>query len=166
MLETNSFALKEGGGLENLLTDSDTLLRKSRLFGIICFLFPVVCQVLLFIAQVPPEYPDLTTMTFSWLLILLMPVDLALTFVMQRFLERRMKPESFPGLTTLLYTIGITPTIYGLIIAFINSAMGAFGNLLGLVFSYTIIACIWILSPSLLERMLLRAIMDLNQSEQ
>ena len=81
------------------------------------------------------EIPASTEPWFSWLLIIMMPICILLVYVSYRFFGKRVGLNNFEGGAAFMYMFGLTPSIYGTIIGFMDSALRHTAILLGLMFS-------------------------------
>jgi len=109
-------------------------LRSVRLSGIV---FLAVSMMLPLIALIVPEseIPVSTGPWLSWLLILLMPIEILLIYVVYHFLSKKPRQDNLMGSAYLMYMFGTIPSIYGTIIAFTDSTLRHTAILLGLTFS-------------------------------
>ncbi|MGY5874922.1 MAG: hypothetical protein RTU30_04175 [Candidatus Thorarchaeota archaeon] len=110
-------------------------LRKVRFLRIVFLAYALVLPFIILILP-QSEIPVSTgPYLFSWLLILLMPVDILLIYVFYRLFGRRTGLDDLVGPAVLMYTPALAPSIYAMIIGFIDSALRYTGILLGLMFS-------------------------------
>ena len=123
-------------------------LRSVRLVGIV---FLAGSIVLPFMALIVPEseIPASTGPWFSWLLIIMMPICILLIYVSYRFFSKRGGLDNFKGGAVLMYMFGTTPSIYGTIIGFSDSALRHTAILLGLMFSLVGLGFAFRLVPNL-----------------
>ncbi|MCK4278941.1 MAG: hypothetical protein KAW94_00015 [Candidatus Thorarchaeota archaeon] len=109
-------------------------LRQVKLLGIVFLAGSIVLPLMALIVP-ESEIPASTGPWLSWLLILLMPIEILLIYLVYRFLNKRPRQDNLMGSAFLMYMFGIAPSIYGTIIGFIDSALRYIAIPLGLVFS-------------------------------
>ncbi|MBY8998699.1 MAG: hypothetical protein KGD60_13295 [Candidatus Thorarchaeota archaeon] len=116
--------------------DSESSLRKAKLMGIVYLAFAIVLP---FIILLIPE-SELPVSTgpievFSWLMILLMPIEILLIYVSYRFFRKRSELDNIVGPAVLMYVLALAPSVYAFIIGFIGSSLSLIAIPLGLTFS-------------------------------
>ena len=122
--------------MESVKPSGESLIRKARLLGIVY----LVCAIVIpFVILIIPE-SELPVSTgpsevFSWLLILLMPIEILLIFVLYRHFKKKPELDNIMGPAALMYVLAIAPSIYAFIIGFIGSALRLIAIPLGLTFS-------------------------------
>ncbi len=109
-------------------------LRSVKLLGIVFLAFSIVLPLIALIVS-ESEIPVSTGPWLAWLLILLMPIEILLIYVVYHFLSKRPRQENLMASAYIMYMIGTIPSIYGTIIAFIDSTLRHTAILLGLMFS-------------------------------
>ena len=101
-------------------------------------LFFVYAIILPFVSLILPgsEYPVTQSVTIiSWVVILLMPMDLLLVYVIYWFFRRRTLTFDIMGPAVLMFVVATTPSIYAVVIGLINSPLRYVATSLGLIFS-------------------------------
>jgi len=122
--------------METEKPENESSLRKAKLLGIVYLAFSIVLPfVILLIPE--SELPVSTgpIEVFSWLMILLMPIEILLIYVSYRFFRKRSELGNIVGPAALMYVLAIAPSIYAFIIGFIGSALRLIAIPLGLTFS-------------------------------
>ena len=109
-------------------------LRSMKLLGR-AFLAGSIVLPLMALIVPESEIPASTEPWFSWLLIIMMPICILLVYVSYRFFGKRVGLNNFEGGAAFMYMFGLTPSIYGTIIGFMDSALRHTAILLGLMFS-------------------------------
>ena len=123
-------------------------LRRVKL-SVIVFL---ACSIVLpFITLIVPEseIPASTGPWFSWLLMIMMPISILLIYASYRFFGKRGGLDNFTSGALLMYIFGTTPSTYGTIIGFTDSALRYIAIPLGLVFSLVGLGFAFRLLPNL-----------------
>lgn len=131
---------------------SKPTLRTARLFGII---FLAYSTVMPFIILLIPE-SDLpigtgSTDVISWLMILLMPIELLLLYATYRHFGRKSELDNIMGPAILIYMFAMIPSIYAFIIGFIGSTLRSFAIPLGLTISLIGFGLAWMFISNLWE---------------
>ena len=119
----------------NLMQSERDPLRSVKLLGRVFLAFSMVLPLIVLL--IPESEIPVSTgpLILSWLMILLMPIEILLIYVVYHFLSKRPRQENFMGSAYLMYMIGTIPSIYGTIIGFMDSALRHTAILLGLMFS-------------------------------
>ena len=107
---------------------------RVKLLGIVFLAFSIVLPLIALIVP-ESEIPVSTGIRLSWLLILLMPIEILLIYVVYHFLSKKPRQENLMASAYIMYMIGTIPSIYGTILAFIDSTLRHTAILLGLMFS-------------------------------
>jgi len=116
--------------------NSMSSLRKARLLGILILFYSIV---MIFIVLLIPEselpagnnLPD----AVSWLMIILMPIEILLIYLSYRHFRKRVESNNIMGPAVLMYTFVAIPSIYAFVIGFVGSDLRPFAIPLGLIFS-------------------------------
>lgn len=84
-------------------------------------------------SELPPgnDVPE----AFSWLMIILMPVEILLIYLSYRQFGKRVESGNIMGPAVLMYTFATVPSIYAFVIGFIGSDLRLFAIPLGLISS-------------------------------
>ena len=119
----------------NLMQSERDPLRSVKLLGRVFLAFSMVLPLIVLL--IPESEIPVSTgpLILSWLMILLMPIEILLIYVVYHFLSKKPRQENFMASAYLMYMIGTIPSIYGTIIAFTDSTLGHTAILLGLMFS-------------------------------
>jgi hypothetical protein len=122
--------------MESVKPVNEAPLRKARLLGIVYLVFAIVLPFIILLIP-ESELPVSTgpSEVFSWVMILLMPIELLLIYVFYRFFRKRSELDNIMGPAILMYVLAIAPSIYAFIIGFIGSALRLIAIPLGLTFS-------------------------------
>ncbi len=120
--------------MESVKPDNESSLRNARRMGIVFLAY--VIGLPLFIIMLESQFaPNTGPYVLSWVLMLLMPVDILLLYGSYRLFGKRGRFQNIMGPAVLMYVFAITPSIYAFIIGFIDSALRPFAIPLGLMFS-------------------------------
>ena len=115
----------------------DSNLRNARRLGLVFFAYAIAIP---FISFILPESGNPLTegvAMVSWTLILIMPVDILLVYLIYWMLRKRSTSYVIMGPAVLMYAIATMPSIYVFVIGTINSALRYLAAPLGLIFSLT-----------------------------
>jgi hypothetical protein len=103
------------------------------------WVFFIYAIALPFISFILPEseYP-LTEgiVIFSWVVILLMPMDLLLVYVIYWIFGKRERSFNVIGPAVLMFVVATNPSIYAVVSGMVNSTFRYFTAPLGLIFSF------------------------------
>ena len=122
--------------MDSAKPDSEASLRKARLLGIVYLAFAILLPfVILMIPEAELPVSTGPIEVFSWLMILLMPIEILLIYVSYRFFGKRSELDNIVGPAALMYVLALAPSIYAFIIGFIGSALRFIAMPLGLTFS-------------------------------
>ena len=132
--------------------ESESPLRKAKLIGIAYLVFAIVLP---FVVLLIPE-SELPVSTgpievISWLLILLMPLELLLLYAFYRYFGKKSESRNIMGPAILMYVFAIIPSIYGFIIGFIGSSLRIIAIPMGLSFSLVGFWLAWMFISNLWE---------------
>ncbi len=116
--------------------DSKPSLRKVRLLGIIVLIYTIVLPLIVLLIP-EDEFPASTgpIEAFSWLMILLMPVEILLLYIFYRHFGRKSDLDNIMSPAILMYTFAVIPSIYAFVIGFIGSTLRSFAIPLGFTIS-------------------------------
>ncbi|OLS25759.1 MAG: hypothetical protein ThorAB25_22050 [Candidatus Thorarchaeota archaeon AB_25] len=148
----NEITIIKGVEMESVKPVNEAPLRKARLLGIVYLVFAIVLP---FIILLIPE-SELPVSTgpievFSWLMILLMPIEILLIYVSYRFFRKRSELGNIMGPAALMYVLSLAPSIYAFIIGFIGSALRLIAIPMGLTVSLVGFWLIWMFLSNLWE---------------
>ncbi|MCK4567828.1 MAG: hypothetical protein KAU48_11030 [Candidatus Thorarchaeota archaeon] len=138
--------------MESVKPSGKSSLKKARLFGIIFLVYSIVIPfVILLIPE--SELPVSTgpSEVFSWLLILLMPIDILLLYISYRHFGKKPELDNIMGPAILMYTFAMMPSIYAFIIGFIGSNLRFISIPLGIGVSLVGFWLAWIFITNLWE---------------
>jgi hypothetical protein len=111
-------------------------LRKAKLLGILILVYSIV---MIFIILLIPESElpagNYLPEAFSWLMIILMPIEILLIYLSYRHFRKRVESSNIMGPAVLMYTFAAIPSIYAFVIGFVGSELRPFAIPLGLIFS-------------------------------
>jgi hypothetical protein len=115
-------------------TGSD--LRNARRIGVVFAGYAIVLPFVIFLipeSELPVSTGPIEAL--SWLMILMMPIEILLLYVFYRFFRSKSDLNNIMDAAILMYVFATVPSIYALIIGFIGSAIRLLAIPLGLVFS-------------------------------
>ncbi|MHA2150337.1 MAG: hypothetical protein ACXAAN_16995 [Candidatus Thorarchaeota archaeon] len=138
--------------MESVKPSGESIIRKARLLGIVYLVCAIVIPfVILLIPE--SELPVSTgpSEVFSWLLILLMPIEILLIFVFYRHFRKKPELDSIMGPAALMYVLAVAPSVYAFIIGFIGSVLRLIAIPLGLMFSLVGFWLSWMFLSNLWE---------------
>lgn len=123
--------------MNSMKLDSDAQIRRARLLGIIFLAYAIVLP---FVILLLPE-SELPASTgpielISWLMILLMPIEILLIHVSYRHFGKKSELVNIMGPSVLMYTFASVPSVYAFVIGFVGSNLRLIAIPLGLVFSF------------------------------
>ena len=134
-----------------------TMQRESNVFGTVRLLAIVFLAYAIFIPLIgiimsSPSVPSSEGLfLFSLVLMIMMPIDLFLVYIFYQLLGKRTTATNIPGIAAILFVLGSSPSIYGFIVAFTNSALKTTGALTGLSFGLVGMFIAWVLVNRLWE---------------
>ena len=119
----------------NLMQSERDPLRSVKLLGRVFLAFSMVLPLIVLL--IPESEIPVSTgpLILSWLMILLMPIEILLIYVVYHFLSKKPRQDNFMASAYIMYIIGTSPSIFGTIIAFTDSTLCHTAILLGLMFS-------------------------------
>ncbi|MFW9793706.1 MAG: hypothetical protein ACFFEE_05370 [Candidatus Thorarchaeota archaeon] len=122
--------------MSSIKSDNDSQLRKARRLGIIFLAYAIVLPFLILLLP-ESELPASTgpIEVFSWLMILLMPIEILLIHLSYRHFGKRSELVNIMGPSVLMYTFASVPSVYAFVIGFVESDLRLIAIPLGLVFS-------------------------------
>ncbi|MHA1135093.1 MAG: hypothetical protein ACTSSE_01255 [Candidatus Thorarchaeota archaeon] len=138
--------------MESVKPDYKPTLRKARLLGIIFWVYSIVMPfVILLIPE--SELPASTgpIEAFSWLMIILMPIQILLLYGSYRHFRNKSELDNIMGPAVLMYMFAIIPSIYAFVIGFIGSSLGRIAIPLGLTISLVGFGLAWMFLSNLWE---------------
>ena len=108
--------------MESVKPDNKPSLRKARLLGVVFFAYSIVLPFIILLIP-ESELPASTGQSefFSWLLILLMPIEILLLYVFYRHFGKKPELNNIMAPAILMYTFAMIPSLYAFIIGFIGS---------------------------------------------
>ena len=105
----------------------------------------IISPFLIIILPLPAPPPSTAVSFMSLVMMILMPFELVLVYILYRFLEKKTNSENIPGIAALLYMTGTIPSVYGFVIGFTDPIMRTLGVLMGLLFGLTGMFLAWTL---------------------
>ncbi|MHA2424499.1 MAG: hypothetical protein ACXAEF_06910 [Candidatus Thorarchaeota archaeon] len=111
-------------------------IRKARLLGVLFLVYAIVMPFIILLIP-ESELPGGTSSpeVISWLMIILMPMEILLIYLSFRHFRKRTDLGNIMAPAVLMYTFATIPSIYAFVIGFIGSNLRPFAIPLGLVFS-------------------------------
>jgi hypothetical protein len=138
--------------MESVKPDNEAPLRKARLLGIVYLVSAIVLPLIILL--IPESELPVSTgpiEVFSWLMILLMPIEILLIYASYRYFRKRSELGNIVGPAALMYVLAIAPSIYAFIIGFIGSALRFIAIPLGLTVSLVGFWLTWMFLTNLWE---------------
>ena len=123
--------------MDSAISNSDSSIRNAHRIRVV---FIVYASVLPLIGLIIPESVlpvNTEPLLLSWVLIILMPIELLLIYVFYRLFERMSESDNIMSPAILMYMVATIPSIYALIIGFTDSALRLLAIPVGLTFSLT-----------------------------
>ncbi len=117
-------------------SDTESQLRKARGLGIIFLAYAIVLPFLILL--IPESALPASTgpiEMFSWLMMLLMPIEILLIYFSYRYFGKRSDLVNIMGPSVLMYTFASVPSIYAFVIGFVGSNLRLIAIPFGLTFS-------------------------------
>ena len=139
--------------MESVKPSGKSSLRKARLFGVIFLIYSIVIPfVILMIPE--SELPASTgpIEAFSWLMILLMPIELLLLYIFYRYFRSKSDLDNIMAPAILMYMFAVIPSIYAFVIGFIGSTLRSFAIPLGFTVSLVGFGLAWMFVSKLWEK--------------
>ena len=138
--------------MESVKPSGKSSLKKAKLFGIIFLVYSIVIPfVILLIPESELPISTGSSEVFSWLLILLMPIQILLLYASYRRIGKRSELDNIMGPAILMYTFAMIPSIYAFIIGFIGSNLRFIAIPLGIGVSLVGFWLAWIFLSNLWE---------------
>ncbi|MHA3962549.1 MAG: hypothetical protein AM325_003335 [Candidatus Thorarchaeota archaeon SMTZ1-45] len=123
--------------MDSTISFDDSSLGNANRIRLVFLVYAVVLPLVSFIIP-ESDLPGNTNPLFlSWVLLVMMPIELLLIYVFFRFFERSTQWESIMGPAILMYMVATAPSIYAFIIGFTDSALRLLAIPVGLTFSLT-----------------------------
>ena len=116
-------------------SNNDLNFRNAKRLGVLFFVYAVTLP---FVSLVLPDsgYPPTPGVTMiSWVAILMMPVELVVLYGIYLLFKKRSMQFDYMGPAVLMFVVATAPSIYTVIIGFLNSPLGYLATALGLIFS-------------------------------
>ena len=122
--------------MSSTISDNGSQLRKARLLGVVFLAYAIVLPFIILLIP-ESEFPVSTgpIELFSWLMMLLMPIEILLIYLSYRHFGKRSDLVNIMGPSVLMYTFASVPSIYAFIIGFVGSNLRLIAIPLGLAFS-------------------------------
>ena len=125
--------------------------RNVKVWALVSFIYIMVFVIFALIIP-DSDLPVNTEPIFlSWVLIILMPVEIFLIYSSYRFFIKRTDQHNLMGPAILMYIFSITPALYGFLIRILDSTLRTLAVPLGLTFSLVGYGLTTMLLPSLNE---------------
>lgn len=122
--------------LDSVESNNASNLANAKRLVWVFFIYAIALPFVSFILP-ESEYP-LTEgiVIFSWIVILLMPMDLLLVYLIYWISRKRTRPFNVIGPAVLMFAVATTPSVYAVVSGIVNSTFRYFTAPLGLVFSF------------------------------
>ena len=137
--------------MESVKPDNKPSLRKARLLGIVFLAYSIVLPFIIFL--IPElELPVSTgpSEVISWLMMLLMPIEILLLYVTYRHFGKKSKLDNIMAPAILMYMFATIPSIYAFVIGFIGSnlrfiaiPLGFGASLVGFWLTWMFLSNLW-----------------------
>ena len=121
--------------MDSVEPDSDSSLRSARNLGYLFFIYAIALP---FVSIILPESGNYITSggtIISWVLILMMPMEILLVYLIYWTFRRTSGSFNIMSLAIPMYLVATTPSIYVLIIGMINPPFRYIAAPVGLLFS-------------------------------
>lgn len=122
--------------LDSVESNSASNLANAKRLVWVFFIYAIALPFVSFILP-ESEYP-LTEgiVIFSWVVILLMPMDLLLVYVIYWVFGKRERSFNVIGPAVLMFVVATNPSVYAVVSGMVNSTFRYFTAPLGLIFSF------------------------------
>ena len=121
--------------MESVKSSGKLSIRKAKLLGIVFLAYSIVLPFIILLIP-ESELPVGTgPSVVSWLMILLMPIEILLIYVFYRHFGKKSKLGNIMGPAVLMYTLATIPSVYAFVIGFTDPALRLIAIPLGLTFS-------------------------------
>ncbi|MFX1482744.1 MAG: hypothetical protein ACFFCP_06085 [Promethearchaeota archaeon] len=107
----------------------------AKRLGVVFFVYAIALPFISFILPASENPITWGVTVASWTMILLMPLEILLIYMIYLLIGRRSESYSIMGPAALMYTVGTTPSVHSLVIGFINPTINYLAAPLGLIFS-------------------------------
>jgi hypothetical protein len=137
--------------MEPVKPDNEASLKKARLLGIIFLAYSIVMPFIVLLipeSEIPISTDPIEV--FSWLMILLMPIEILLIYVFYRVFRKKSE-LGIMAPAILMYTFAMVPSLYAFIIGFVGSALRLIAIPLGLTCSLVGFWLAWMFLSNLWE---------------
>ena len=121
--------------METAKPENESSFRNTKRIGIIFLTYAVVLPFVILIVPESELPVDTGPSILSWLLIIMMPIEILLIYVFYRYFGKRFGLDNFQGLAVLMYVLAVALSIYAFVIGFTDSALRLVAIPLGLMFS-------------------------------
>jgi hypothetical protein len=138
--------------MESVKASGKLSIRNARVLGIVFLAYAIVLPFVVLL--IPESMIPATTgpvEVISWLLIVMMPIELLLIYVFYRHFVKNPKLGNIMAPAILLYIFATAPSIYGFVIGFIGSSLRLIAMPLGLSFSLVGFWLAWMFISNLWE---------------
>jgi len=123
--------------MDSTVSFDDSSLGNTNRIRLVFLVYAIVLPLVSLIIPESDLPGNTEPMLLSWVLFVMMPIELLLIYVFFRFFERNTQWESIMGPAILMYMVATIPSIYALIIGFTDSALRLLAIPVGLTFSLT-----------------------------
>jgi hypothetical protein len=138
--------------MESVEPSGKLSIRNARLLGIVFLAYSIVVPFISFL--IPESELPVSTgpiESFSWLMILLMPVEILLLYVSYRNFGKNPELDNIMAPAILMYIFATAPAIFGFVIGFIGSTLRLIAIPLGMAFSLVGFWLAWMFISTLWE---------------
>ena len=141
--------------MESVKSSGKLSIRKAKLLGIVFLAYSIVLPFIILLIP-ESELPVGTgPSVVSWLMILLMPIEILLIYVFYhvfyRHFGKKSKLGNIMGPAVLMYTLATIPSVYAFVIGFTDPALRLIAIPLGLTFSLVGFWLAWMFVSNLWE---------------
>jgi len=136
--------------MESVEPSGKLSIRNARLFGIIFLAYSVVIPFIILLLPKQELPPNAGISMLSWLMILLMPIELLLLYAFYRYYRNKPDLDNIMGPAILMYMFATIPSVYAFVIGFTNPdlqslaiPLGLTFSLLGFLFAFRFVSFLW-----------------------
>ncbi|MFW9953726.1 MAG: hypothetical protein ACFFD3_04155 [Candidatus Thorarchaeota archaeon] len=117
--------------------------RIVRLLAILFLANAIILPLLVIILPLPDLPPATTPSIMSLIMMILMPLELFLVYILYQLLGKKTNTKNIPGIAALLFVTGTIPSVYGFAIGFTDPSFRFLGAFMGLVFGLSGMFLAW-----------------------
>ena len=123
--------------MDSAISNSDSSIRNASRIRVVFIVYAIVLPLISLIIPESVLPVNTESLLLSWVLIILMPIELLLIYMFYRLFERISESDNIMSPAILMYMVATIPSIYALIIGFTDSTLRLLAIPLGMTFSLT-----------------------------